>query len=258
MRLRQRTSSESENDPYNMPTVAVSPAILPDSIKQSYGGYQADAAAKKKVGAGQVANSYVQPQQYGAYDFLRDDPSRRAQNTLAVIDNLHIKRHPSISAYLGSFLPGIFGLILLSAFGISLSLLSTGTLDKTTAMLIMIILSLGGLWGLFEVVSSVLHYLRIVNMEYKIDKGRFQVKQGIFGKTTKTYELLRVHDIELKQSFINRLTGDGTLIFHIENEPKPLVVKGLVKGKKLDETYQQFVTLVSLLRFNPNAKGFIQ
>ena len=253
-------NDQQGNDPHNMPTVAA-PRSLPIPMDQNYGGYQASYLAQgqgNQPGAGQVANSYVQPQQYGAYDFLRDDPSRRAQNTLAIIDALNIKGHPSLSAYIGTFIPGIFGLIFLIAFAVSLSLYSTGALNKNTGLIVLIVLGIAALWGLFNVFGSLMRYLRIISTEYKIDQGRFQITRGIFGKTTVAYELMRVHNIEFKQSFLNRLTGDGVLVFHIENEPQPLIIRGLVKGKKLQDTYQQFLNLVSLLRFNPNAKGYIQ
>jgi tetratricopeptide (TPR) repeat protein len=250
--------ASSQDDPYNMPTLS-NLISQPPSILSNYGGYQArNTSQQEQVAAGQVANSYVQPQQYGAYDFLRDDPSRRAQNTLAVIDALRIKGHPSVSAYLSSFIPGIFGFILLIAFAIALSLLSTGALDKNITLVVVVILGLSAIWGLFAMFKSLVRYLQVVTTEYKIDQGRLQITKGIFGKETITYELLRVHNIEFKQSFANRLTGDGTLIFRIENEPEPLVIKGLVKGKKLQEIYQQFLNLVALLRLNPSAKGFIQ
>jgi membrane protein YdbS with pleckstrin-like domain len=241
-----------------MPTLS-GPILQPPSVISNYGGYQArNASQQEQTAAGQIANSYVQPQQYGAYDFLRDDPSRRAQNTLAVIDALRIKGHPSVSAYLTSFIPGIFGFILLIAFAIALSLLSTGALNKNITLVVVVVLGLASIWGLFAMFRSLIRYLRVVTTEYKIDQGRLQITKGIFGKETITYELLRVHNIEFKQSFANRLTGDGTLIFRIENEAEPLVIKGLVKGKKLQEIYQQFLNLVALLRLNPSAKGFIQ
>ncbi len=253
-------ASSLEDDPYNMPTMAGPISLFPAIVDNYAGGYQANNAGQdaSQGAAGQIANSYVQPQQYGAYDFLRDDPSRRAQNTLAVIDALRIKGHPSVSAYLGSFLPGIFGLILVIAFLVSYSLFSTGAINKNSEIIVIVVLGLAAIWGLFAAFSGLVRYLRIVTTEYKIDQGRLQITKGIFGKNTLTYELLRVHNIEFKKSFLNRFTGDGTLIFHIENEPQPLVITGLVKGKKLQEVYQQFLNLVSLLRFNPNVKGFIQ
>ncbi|HTK09004.1 MAG TPA: tetratricopeptide repeat protein [Ktedonobacteraceae bacterium] len=251
--------SASNNNPYMMPTVATPPASqpTPGDSNQNYGGYRGMEQVMSS-GGDQSSNNYTAPQRYGAYDFLRDDPSRRAQNTLAVIDALRIKGHPSVSAYLGSFMPSIFGLILIIAFSIAFSLLTSGATSGFAGISIVVVLGLVALWGLFALLNGLVRYLRIVSTEYRIDQGRFQITKGIFGKTTVTYELLRVHNIEFKQSFSNRLTGDGTLIFHIEGEAGPLVIKGLAKGEKLQETYQQFLNLVSLLRFNPSVKGFIQ
>ncbi|HEY4388322.1 MAG TPA: tetratricopeptide repeat protein [Ktedonobacteraceae bacterium] len=255
--------SASNSTPYNMPTVATPPAgqSTPGNGSQNSGSSPANYGGMEQVmssGGDQSSNNYAAPQRYGAYDFLRDDPSRRAQNTLAVIDALRIKGHPSISAYLGSFMPSIFGLIVIIAFSIAFSLLTTGAMSGFVGIGIVVVLGLVALWGLFALLNGLVRYLRIVSTEYRIDQGRFQITKGIFGKTTVTYELLRVHNIEFKQSFSNRLTGDGTLIFHIEGESGPLVIKGLAKGEKLQETYQQFLNLVSLLRFNPSVKGFIQ
>jgi membrane protein YdbS with pleckstrin-like domain len=250
----------SQDNPYSMPTVAIPPASSPSTPNSGNAGYQAGygGLAMSSGGEQQGGGNYAQPQRYGAYDFLRDDPSRRAQNTLAVIDALRIKGHPSVSAYLDSFIPGILGLITVAGFAVTLSLFMAGTLSGIGSIVLLVALGLVALWGLYAILNGLVRYLRIVSTNYTIDQGRFQITRGVFGKSTVTYELLRVHNIEFKQSFGNRLTGDGTLIFHIEGEQQPLVIKGLAKGKKLQETYQQFLNLVSLLRFNPSVKGFIQ
>lgn len=251
------------NDDYNMPTVAVAPQILPiqpappPALPPQQAIYApAPLASVTPPPQPAIVDSFSPPQQYGAFDHLRDQQSRLAQNTLALIDALRIKKRPSTSAYLSDFIPMIIGICFLVAFLLCLASYLSGAAPQFM-LIVTIVLGLFSLWGLYTIIRGIFHYLHIKSIEYTIDQGRIQIRRGIFSRDITSYDLFHIREIELRQSFLNRLTQDGTLIFTIENEASPLIIKGLLKGAQLDKTYQNFLTLVSLLRQNPSLKGFI-
>jgi hypothetical protein len=72
-------------------------------------------------------------------------------------------------------------------------------------------------------------------------------------------ELWRVEDIELRQNALQRLTGDGTLVFKVaRGDPKkPLEVTGVARGQALRDLHQKLLNLTFLMRGNPVVKGII-
>lgn len=182
--------------------------------------------------------------QYGVYEFLRQDGSALSKQAVALMDALKIEVRPRFTAYVGRSLRGIIR----SIFVILLSIASV---------------------GLFPLIG----YIRVRCTRIRIAQGRLQIEKGVFGKHLKNVDIWRVLNIELERTFINRMTGDGTLVLilsplavadrHRRKRKHPgseqfVDVIGLARGSQLEDTYQQLLNLTFLLRGNPVVKGIIQ
>jgi hypothetical protein len=99
--------------------------------------------------------------------------------------------------------------------------------------------------------------LAVRSTRFTIERGRLQIKRGIFSSSLANHELWRVQDIRLTKSLWNRITGDGTLTFdvHYPNRVQTVAVTGLAKSPALDDLHQQLLNLVFLLRGNAAVKG---
>jgi hypothetical protein len=84
-----------------------------------------------------------------------------------------------------------------------------------------------------------------------------QVESGLFNRRLHNLELWRVQDISLERTLLNRMTRDGTLVFHIIHEKRPLKVTGFARGKDLEEAYRKLLNLSFLLRTSSAVKGVI-
>lgn len=196
---------------------------------------------------------------YGVYGILLQDSSPTSRYIIALIDDLRMIRiHPTFTAFLGSFLVRLFFALI---FGIGASymssLIASSNLDNPSSAFQLSVLPLI-VASILCLISIIMKCFYIYSITITIDKGRLQVKKGIFGDFWLNEELLRVHDIEVRRTLLNRLTGDGTLIFTFEHKPRKLKVRGLVKGARLDEIREQLLNLVGLLRANQALKGIIQ
>jgi hypothetical protein len=66
-----------------------------------------------------------------------------------------------------------------------------------------------------------------------------------------------VQDVQLRRSFLNQLTGDGTLVLAVLHETEPILVTGIARGERLDEIFQQLLNLVFTLRSSKTVQGII-
>jgi membrane protein YdbS with pleckstrin-like domain len=182
-------------------------------------------------------------QQFGVYEFLRRDASVLSQQTLQLIDALRMSVRPSISASLGSLLPSAAAFVLIALLGAASA--------SAAALPLMLIAAAAFTWKLLSISTT----------KITIDKGRVQVERGLFSRTTDNIELWRVQDIDLYRSPLNRITGDGVLVFNIPNQGTPtrqkLELAGIAQGERLQEVYQQLLNFVFVLRSNPIVKGII-
>jgi hypothetical protein len=113
-------------------------------------------------------------------------------------------------------------------------------------------------------------YIAVLSTTLTISQGRLQIQKGIFTRRVTNIDLWRTLNIHLKQTFINRLTGDGTLILVLSMDPlatpvkrqssltKVIKVPGLASGDDLFELHQLLLNLAFLLRGNAAIKGIIQ
>jgi tetratricopeptide (TPR) repeat protein len=206
----------------------------------------------------------------GVYEFLLRDNSPLSKQTVAAMNSLEMSVIPRLTAYSRQLLwctafiwiivsilahgpgrRGFFGFVrtvdLVYALLRQLGLGHTMTLSALNYIALVLIL----------VVVLILANIRATRI--MIDKGRLQVKEGLFSTSVRNIELWRVEDVQLIRSLINRLTGDGSLIVHYiqDRKSKTVELKGLASGGRLEEIRRQLLDLVFLLRANPTVKGII-
>jgi uncharacterized membrane protein YdbT with pleckstrin-like domain len=119
---------------------------------------------------------------------------------------------------------------------------------------VLVVLAVGLLFNALIIV------LRIKTTKYTLDKGRLHISKGIFSKNQENVELYRVEGIYLHQTLFNRVTGDGSLILHVQSghgEKETIKLLGLAPIHQLREIFDELRNLVALLRSGPWGKGII-
>ena len=205
----------------------------------------------------------------GVYEFLLRDQSPLSQDAVNLMKRLHMSSRPRFTAYLGrrqkrplrSVAVGFFAVVWL-AIVVSIvvgippvhSALVKASPFLHSIRLSTLIIPLVALGIMVLGVSCV----RIATTKYTIAKGRVQIETGLLARSARNLELWRVERVDLHKSLPNRLTGDGTLVFTVRGEPKPILLTGLARGRALEEIRQQLMNLVFALRSNQMVKGIIQ
>lgn len=246
--------------------------------------------APPTIGGTLLTKDGADPYAYGIYGALLQESLPTSKATIALIDDLRmIDIHPRFSAYLGRLLVPLF---LMLSFGIGALLAAPILAHIVPQSNIPFIAQSNIPYGLLVtgllIVFSVLCLLRLImdclyiaSIRMTINKGRVQATSGYLSTESWSEELWRVSTIDIQRTLLNRLTGDGSLIFTFDHrgatESRGLVkahapdilsmsgshrgtaeFRGLVKGNRLYETRQQLLNLVGLLRANPALKGIIQ
>jgi hypothetical protein len=213
------------------------------------------------------------------YQFLVDDPTPISQQTVELINRVEYEARPRFIAYVGwYFMRTIITTVILAVAVIAAAtalntqqnhygaIPQSGTVDRIADMALVFVAALPFL-------VLICGYVVVSNIRVRIYKGRLQIEKGVFHKHLNNIDFWRVHNIDLDRRLINRMTGDGALIFsltfgvlpeHYErrrkrNKPDHVVrVCGLVRGPRLMELHQDLLNLTFLLRGNPIVKGIIQ
>lgn len=231
---------------FYMQALAIDPghARARDALQQQDRDRQAQpTAAASGAPAETLAGGQLGGFQFGVYEFLRQDGSAISRQALELIDALNIEVRPRFPAYVGRSLRGLLRPLFVVLFSVATA-------------------------GIYPLIG----YIRVKCTRIKIAQGRLQVEKGVFSKHLKNIDLWRVRNIDLERTFVNRMTGDGTLILTLIAEPiasksrrrerkRPeqfVYVTGLAKGSRLETTFQQLLNLTFLLRGNPVVKGIIQ
>jgi tetratricopeptide (TPR) repeat protein len=227
--------------------------------------------------------------QPGFYELIRLDPSPLALQTVRLIDSLDMSVRPAISAHLGPLL-AIILLCSIPVVGISLLANSAfssppkvgvaerellpvshqdasktpplGATKRPVAKQFPALVLAQQILLLAAVVVPAVYILRVKTTTFTFGQGRLQISRGVFGKRLQNLELYRVVDIELRQSFLNRLLGDGTLVLLVERvgagrEPTGIALTGIARGADLEKLFQTLRSLVLLLRTGAWGKGVI-
>ena len=192
------------------------------------------------------------PEDYGVYALIRRDQSPLAKETLQLIDATRMRVHPRFSAFLGNVLRPIVQYAVLAIIALVIV-----NLLKVQVPLVV--------WPLLLVLPIVVIVAKLIEIKtttITIEGGRMLVSKGVFSREEHNIELYRVLDIVLQRSFLNRLTGDGTLILTIEGihgsrDPFRVPLPGLARIGELEELFKRLRSLVLLLRTGPWGKGLI-
>jgi tetratricopeptide (TPR) repeat protein len=241
-------------------------------------------ALKKRQTSAQAANvvhgspakDSFDVSELGFYGLLKRDPSELARQTVQLIDRLNLSVRPALSAYLSRLL-GVLLLCAIPAFAITLlsgSLASPSSRAPSRVELTHRSTPLRAPVGAayLDVVQQILfaaaivvplaYIVRIKSTRYTFEKGRLQVSRGIFMRRVSNIELYRVVDIEMQQTFLNRLTRDGTIVVLVDGasnvgQQTRIALTGIAKGRRLQTLFEELRNLVLLLRTGNWGKGFI-
>jgi tetratricopeptide (TPR) repeat protein len=190
----------------------------------------------------------------GFYGLLQRDPSPIARQSVQLIDNLSTSVSPSLTAYLGR----LFGLFLVSTVpALAVVLLrAPARLPAGPANVALAILLVAA------VVIPLLYVVQIKTTRYTFDKGRLQIARGILMRRVSNIELYRVVDLEMQQTFVNRITGDGTIVLLVDGgrsigQQGRIPLTGIARGQRLQALFEELRSLVLLLRTGNWGKGFI-
>lgn len=81
-----------------------------------------------------------------------------------------------------------------------------------------------------------------VSQYYKVSNQRIHMSEGFFGQTHQNIELIRIQDLDYKQSFSERLFNLGDIFVHSHDPQTPsFVLKNVQDPKKVFEILRQAV-----------------
>jgi tetratricopeptide (TPR) repeat protein len=164
------------------------------------------------------------------YEYLRQDQTPLSRQTVEAIDTLDMRVHPNFTALVGK---------------------------NFVRFVVLGVVSLG--------IVPALLYVRARSTTVTIAQGRLQIRTGILARRLKNVDLWHVREVTLERTFVNRLTGDGTLVLQVDPRRSiqgangdELELVGIARGKRLEQIYQGLLNVIFLLRSSPLVKGFIQ
>ena len=98
--------------------------------------------------------------------------------------------------------------------------------------------------GLEMVIRRV--WLRVIDHRYRLTTQRLFIERGIFSRTTDQTELIRVDDVRLYKSFVNRLVGLGSVaIISTDATDREIVIEGIAEA---DEVAESIRTRMRIMR----------
>ena len=156
------------------------------------------------------------------YQFLLEDPTPISQQTVQLIHRVECEARPRYAAYVGRYFARTLGVTVILAIVLVLinvvsSVLrahsSSGSPAASTVSQIDAVL--GVCIVVLPVCLAVIGYIRVKCTYIRIQKARLQIEKGVFRKHLNNIDFWRVHNIDLDRLLINRLTGDGTLVFSL-------------------------------------------
>jgi len=176
------------------------------------------------------------------YDLLNDEPATETKReAYAKLKGMEMSRRPRLSAFLGNIVSCCVALLL---FIIALmSLRSAGNSQmKAFGAGFAILLFWIFAFQLYRVIASQC-------MRYTISRGYLLIQQGVIARKYPIYELLHLKDsAEIRQGFLERLTGNGTLILQFEQHPRPITLVGVAPFEDLMQFRGNLLDLARLLR----------
>ena len=210
----------------------------------------------------------VAPAGLGFYALIQNDPSALARQVVQLIDSLRMTVRPALTAYLGRIvalalvclLPALLiGLIPGGSSSNTLKRVPRRTLPQSATSAITwvqpALLAAG-------ILLPLAYVIRVRSTKYTLTQGTLQISRGVLSKRVQNIELYRVVDIEFAQSWLNRMTGDGSLILSVEGVggqrgATRMTLTGIARGDQLRDIFEKLRSLVLLLRTGQWGKGVI-
>lgn len=196
---------------------------------------------------------------FGITAVLKNDPNPLSKEVLRALTEISMNVTPRLSAFAGPLLRRfliLFIYLALSGIVANKFLILTHANKASASTLGFIFNVIIPAAGLLLIFAKILH---VKTTSIAIDQGRVRISSGILSRKTHTAELYRVEDLELDQSFINRLTDDGTITLHTKEKGKSTSLKlvGIAPIGKLRNVFDQMRNLVLMLRTGPWGKGVV-
>jgi membrane protein YdbS with pleckstrin-like domain len=195
----------------------------------------------------------------GIYEYIRNDPSALAKQTIQLIDSLALSSTQRLSAFAGPIVVRTLAVFVVPYVLIAL-IKSLGRRARPTEFQTLVLLLIIAAVIVYLIVSLLVYILKVKTTRFTFDKGRLKVASGIFSRSERNIELYRVEDVSLSQTLANRLTGDGTIWLHASaghgsdiNQP----ITGIAKIDDLRILQDRLRNLVLLLRTGAWGKGVI-
>jgi uncharacterized membrane protein YdbT with pleckstrin-like domain len=96
--------------------------------------------------------------------------------------------------------------------------------------------------------AALVKAIQVNSMRFVLGGGVLEIEHGVMERNATSIDLGRVSTVQLRQTPLQRLSGDGTLAIHLTGESQPLLVTGLARGNELHQIYQELNNPASGLR----------
>jgi len=200
-------------------------------------------------------------------EFLRRDQSSLSRHALDCIDSLNRTNRFRATAHLQDLLTRLALLVGSAALASCVLWLlapvqiGSGTVRFDASNVYEVIALAGLLWAVWAAWTL----LDCLTNTMTITNGRIRWGHGVLDKHFEALDVWTVGDIDLGRNALQRLTGDGRLIFRGTRHDRPsgsparrarqLTLTGVARGRELEGVYVQLLYLNFLLRAHPGLEG---
>lgn len=128
-----------------------------------------------------------------------------------------------------------FADLILVALGWSVIAVIVGfTMPRVMAWIVGVMAALGWLY----VAGRILH--AILNYRYRLTTQRLFIERGILSRTIDQAELIRVDDVRIHKTLLNRFTGLGSIeIFSTDTSDRQVTIRGVPQPEQVADTIRQ-------------------
>lgn len=128
-----------------------------------------------------------------------------------------------------------FADLILVALGWSVIAVIVGlTMPRVMGWIVGTMAALGWLY----VAGRILH--AILNYRYRLTTQRLFIERGILSRTIDQAELIRVHDVRIHKTLLNRFTGLGSIeIFSTDTSDRQVTIRGVAQPEQIADSIRQ-------------------
>lgn len=128
-----------------------------------------------------------------------------------------------------------FADLILVALGWSVIAVIVGfTMPRIMAWIVGIMAALGWLY----VAGRILH--AILNYRYRLTTQRLFIERGILSRTIDQAELIRVDDVRIQKTLLNRFTGLGSIeVFSTDASDRQVTIRGVPQPEHIADSIRQ-------------------